>query len=136
MGKMTLVEHLKACAEAARNFTNSLVGNLATTVTETFEEMDAVKADKPSAVSTSITVAGWVSDSSVSGYSYRYDIAAESVTAKDIATVSIDPSSMAVANACGMCPANETLAGKIRLRATTLPTAAIKAEYWIEHGKE
>jgi hypothetical protein len=43
---------------------------------------------------------------------------------------------MDAAKACGLCPASQTLAGKIRVRATTVPTAAIVAEYWIENGKE
>ncbi|MFR5990235.1 MAG: hypothetical protein ACLUGP_07570 [Faecalibacterium prausnitzii] len=34
MGKLTLTEHLKACAEAAKSFTNGLVAELAQTVTE------------------------------------------------------------------------------------------------------
>ena len=46
MGKLTLTDHLKACAEAAKNFTSGLVGELATTVTEAMNEMNEVKADK------------------------------------------------------------------------------------------
>ena len=50
MGKVTLTEHLKACAEAAKNFTNGLIGQLAQTVTEALEEFETVKADKPGSV--------------------------------------------------------------------------------------
>lgn len=46
MGKLTLTEHLKACAEAAKSFTNGLVAELAQTVTEAMQEMENVKADK------------------------------------------------------------------------------------------
>ena len=38
MGKITLLNHLKACAEAAKNFTNGLVGELAQSVTDALEE--------------------------------------------------------------------------------------------------
>lgn len=46
MGKLTYLNHLKACAEAAKSFTNGLVAKLAQTVTEAMQEMEDVKADK------------------------------------------------------------------------------------------
>ena len=39
MGKLTLTEHLRACAEAAKSFTNGLVAELAQTVTDAMQEM-------------------------------------------------------------------------------------------------
>lgn len=136
MGKLTLTEHLKACAEAAKNFTNGLVGELAQSVTDALEEFEAVKADKPSSEAITIPTTGWVEDESVPAYPVYYDIAVEAVTAKDRATVVIAPSSVGDAIGCAMCPTCETLAGVIRIRAGSAPTAAISAEYWLDQGKE
>ena len=116
MGKLTLTEHLKACAEAAKNFTSGLVGELATTVTEAMNEMNEVKADKPDSAAVTIPVEG--------------------VTANDRATVVIAPGSMAAAIACAMCPSCETVTGAIRIRAGSAPSTAISAEYWLDQGKE
>ena len=58
------------------------------------------------------------------------------MTAKDLADIAIAPNSMDVAIECGMCPTNETLAGKIRVWARSVPTEAIAAEYKLNQGKE
>ena len=59
MGKLTLTEHLRACAEAAKSFTNGLVAELAQTVTDAMQEMESVKADKQASVSITIPTTGW-----------------------------------------------------------------------------
>jgi len=46
MSKLTILNHLKACAEAAKRFTNKVLGELAQTVTEAIAELDANKVDK------------------------------------------------------------------------------------------
>ena len=46
MGNLTLVAHLKACAEAAKNFAAGLVAEVANTCSEALEEMDSLKQDK------------------------------------------------------------------------------------------
>lgn len=136
MGKLTLTEHLKACAEAAKNFTNGLVAELAQTVTEAMQEMETVKADKQSSVSITVPTTGWGIDEASESYPNYYDIAAAGVTAKDRADIAIAPNSMDVAVACGMCPTSETLEGKIRVWARNVPTDAIVAEYRLNQGKE
>ena len=132
--KITLVDHLKSCAQAAKTFAGGLVAELAQTVTEAIEEMDGAKADKGSAVSVSISTAGWTSDTSVAAYPYRYDITASGVTAADRAEVTVAPSGLASASACGLCPTCETVAGAIRIRAKATPASAIAAQYWVEKG--
>ena len=136
MGKVTLAEHLKACAEAAKNFTNGLVWQLAQTVTEALEEFETIKADKPGAITVTIPAAGWQCGESVAAYPAYYDIADKNVTAKDRASVMIAPESMSAAIACKMCPTCETVEGAIRIRAKSAPTTPISAEYWLEAGKE
>lgn len=86
-----------------------------------------------SAVSVTIPTTGWNSDSTVA-YPKYYDIAVSSVTVKDRASVDIAPAAMGTAVACGMCPACETLEGKIRLRAVSVPAKSMTANYWIEKG--
>lgn len=136
MGKLILTEHLKACAEAAKNFTNGLVAELAQTVTEAMQEMEAVKADKQSSVSITVPTTGWGIDEASESYPNYYDIIAAGVTANDRADIAIAPNSMDAAVACGMCPTSETLEGKIRVWARSVPTDAIVAEYRLNQGKE
>lgn len=136
MGKLTLTEHLRACAEAAKNFTNGLVAELAQTVTEAMQELETVKADRQDSVSISIPTTGWGVDEASESYPNYYDITAAGVTVKDRADIAIAPNSMDAAVACGMCQTNETLEGKIRVWAKTVPTEAISAEYRLNQGKE
>lgn len=96
--------------------------------------MAAAKADKPSIVSATLPASGWSRDSA-SAYPYYYDLAASNVTAADIAVVTVSPSSIGAAVACGLCPTNETIAGAIRFRSCGVPTTAIALEYEIAEGK-
>lgn len=89
----------------------------------------------PTATPITIPTSGWQSDSTA-GYPKYYDISVTGITAKDRAEITISHSSLDTAKTCGLCPTNETLAGKIRVRAASIPTAAISAEYWIMDGKE
>ncbi len=136
MAKLTALEHLRACAAASRNFVVGLIGEVAGTVADALEEMDKAKADKSGSTAVTIPTSGWGTDSSVAVYPNYYDIAVKGLTEKDRADISIAPGSMDTAKACGLCPSTQTLAGKIRVRASKVPTAAIAAEYWIESGKE
>lgn len=43
---LTLLKHLKLAVTAARNFTNNLVGQVATAASEAVEELENTKADK------------------------------------------------------------------------------------------
>ena len=95
----------------------------------------AVKADKRNAVTVTILTNGWINDTSVAAYPYKYEISVPSITAQDFVTINIAPGSQKTAAACGLCPTNETVAGKIRIRAAKIPAASISAEYWIEKGK-
>lgn len=136
MGKLTLIEHLKACAEAAKSFTNGLVSELAQTVTEAMQEMESVKADKQDSVSITIPTTGWGVDEASENYPNYCDITVAEVTAKDRADIAIAPNSMGTAIECGMCPTNTTGAGKIRVWAKSVPAKAIDAEYRLHQGKE
>ena len=135
MSKMTVFEHLKACAEEARDYAGGLVAKLAKTATEAIEELEQAKADKAQSVAITIPATGWASDSG-GDYPHYYDIAAEGVTANDRAAITIAPGSLGTAKTCGLCATNETMAGKIRVRAIQVPAEAISAEFWIEDGKE
>lgn len=137
MGKFILIEQLRACAEASKNFVNGLIGEVAGTVADALEELDTVKSDKSEAVAFTIPTTGWAeADDEVMEYPYYYDHPVTGLTAKDRATVTIAPQSVNIAREVGICTANETIAGAIRLRSTTVPTEAMQAEYWIDQGKE
>lgn len=133
--KFTVLTHLRSVAARARDFASDLVASLAEATTAVIEELDAEKADKSVSVAFDIPVTGWVLDETTE-YPYYYDIAVTGVTAYDRATVSIAPNSMSMAVSCELCPTNETLAGKIRIRAMSIPADVISCEYWIEQGKE
>lgn len=135
MSKLTVFEHLRACAEAAKSYATGLFGELAQTVTEAIGELESVKANKGAAAAITIPATGWESDSS-GDYPHYYDITAEGVTASDRAEITIAPGSLGTAKTCGLCATNETMAGKIRVRAIQVPAEAILAEFWIEDGKE
>lgn len=112
-------------------------GAVAQAAAEAIEEvLEAVKADKAEATAISIPTTGWSEDADGGSYPYYYDIVVAGITANDRAEITIAPGSLDTAKACGLCPMNETLAGKIRVRATSVPEAIIAAEYWIEDGKE
>lgn len=134
--KITLLNHLRKGAEAARDFVGSLVAELAAASSDALDEMDAIKADRSTSLPFILPTAGWETDTAVADYPYTYDLPAEGVTAADMAAVSIAPASMATAIACGLCGTCETTAGKIRFRAKALPASAISAEYRIDQGKE
>lgn len=135
MSKITVLEYLRACAEEARDYAGGLVAKLAKTATEAIEELERAKADKAQSVAITIPATGWASDSG-GDYPHYYDIAAEGVTANDRAAITIAPGSLGTAKTCGLCATNETMAGKIRVRAIQVPAEAISAEFWIEDGKE
>ena len=119
MGKLTYLNHLKACAEAAKSFTNGLVAKLAQTVTEAMQEMEDVKADKQNTKAITIPTTGWGIDENSEDYPSYCDIVVAGITAKDRVDIAIAPNSQAAAIACGMSPTNQTLAGKIRVWAKT-----------------
>ena len=95
----------------------------------------AGKQNQAKSVSAVISADKWQSDETA-GYPYYCDLTVEGVTAKDRAEATISPEGLAAASACGLCPTNETLAGKIRIRAAGVPSEDIPAEIWIEKGEE
>lgn len=103
---------------------------VADTAAAALDEMDEVKADKTEFVSFSIPATGWKTDSSVPGYTNYIDIAISGLTAADYVAVDVVPESSAVARAANFV-ATESRAGILRLRAASVPTAAISAQYHI-----
>ena len=92
--------------------------------------MHGLKADRATFVSFSIPVTGWKSDSSVPGYTKYIDIKVDGLTAADSVVVDVVPASSAVARAANFV-ATESRAGILRLRAASVPKAAISAQYHI-----
>lgn len=135
MNKLSLFDHLKACAVAARNYASGKIAELAQTTADAMVEMETLKADKQGSVSVTIPVTGWT-DSGSERYPKCYEIVAESVTEADRADIMIAPGSMDTAAKCDLCPTSQTVAGKIRIWAKSVPEAAIAAEYRLNQGKE
>ena len=63
MNKMMIFEQLKSLAQAAKNFSNNIVGELANATAEAIEEINDLKSDKIKVVSASIPTTNWNTDS-------------------------------------------------------------------------
>ena len=132
---LTLTSQIKTALQKAKSYTASHISELAQATTELFEEVDAVKLDKPQAVAVSIPATGWQMDAAEgAAYPMYCDISVSGLTSVDIADVRIAPGSQPAAIACGLCATSETLAGVIRLRAASAPAEALAAEYVITKG--
>ena len=77
-----------------------------------------------------IPASGWGTDSSVPSHPNYIDVTVPGLLATDIVAVDVAPGSTAVARAANFA-ATESYAGKFRLRAETVPTEAISAQYHI-----
>lgn len=103
------------------------ISELSNSVSNTVTDLAGQKADKVAVKSLTIPTSGWTSDNSV--FPKYVDIAISGLTADDVVCVIIPPS--AAAKAAGICTVSESLAGKLRIRAQYVPTAAITATYYI-----
>lgn len=135
MSIKTEIERIEANVAAAYTALSSKGGTLPSTQTSAnlASAIDSIPAGVDISASVTIQTTGWSSDGTAA-YPKYYDIAVSGVTEKDRASVDIAPASLGTAAACGLCPACETLAGKIRLRAVSEPAASMAADYWIKKG--
>lgn len=124
--KLTTLSQLRAVSQKSKD----RAAQVADAAAAALEEMDGVKADKTEFVSFSIPATGWKTDSSVPGYTNYIDIAISGLTAADYVAVDVAPASSVVARAANFV-ATESRAGILRLRAASVPTAAISAQYHI-----
>lgn len=124
--KLTTLSQLRAVSQKSKD----RAAQVADAAAAALDEMDGVKADKTEFVSFSIPATGWKTDSSVPGYTNYIDIAISGLTAADYVAVDVAPSSSAVTRAANFV-ATEIRAGILRLRAASVPTATISAQYHI-----
>ena len=124
--KLTTLSQLRAVSQTSKD----RAAQVADAAAAALDEMDVVKADKTEFVSFSIPATGWKTDSSVPGYTNYIDIAISGLTAADYVAVDVVPASSAVARSANFV-ATESRAGILRLRAASVPTAAISAQYHI-----
>lgn len=124
--KLTTLSQLRAVSQKSKD----RAAQVADTAAAALDEMNEVKADKTEFVSFSIPATGWKTDSSVPGYTNYIDIAISGLTAADYVAVDVVPASSAVARAANFV-ATESRASILRLRAASVPTAAISAQYHI-----
>ena len=124
--KLTTLSQLRAVSQKSKD----RAAQVSDAAAAALDEMDGVKADKTEFVSFSIPATGWKTDSSVPGYTNYIDIAISGLTAADYVAVDVAPASSAVARATNFV-ATESRAGILRLRAASVPTATISAQYHI-----
>lgn len=128
----------KKAAEDSSSAASSLsreFQTLAKLTSDAIKDMDSLKQDKTDSVKATLSVKAWSQDETA-GYPCYCDLTVEDLTISDRAVVTIAPTGLEAASLCGLCPTNETLEGKIRLRAAEIPTTDISIEYWIEKGEE
>lgn len=111
------------------------LGEEFTAFTELVTEELRGKRDNACCASCVIPATGWVRDGP-DGYPYRLDVLVEGITGGDRAEVLLEPSSQGTALECALCPSCETLDGRVRFWAASIPAADIAAEYWIEKRRE
>jgi len=131
---LSSIIQIKRTADGNASAVSDLGGNLAALAELTSKSL-AGKQDKSNAVPFTIPADGWEQDHTAD-YPMYYDLKAPGVTVLDHAAVTISPTSVRTTADCGLCPACETLAGKIRFRAVSIPTVAMIGEYWLQKGKE
>lgn len=131
---LSSLARLKGAADGNASAVSDLGKDLATLAELTAGDLSK-KQDKQTSTSCSIPTTGWAKDATAD-YPHYYDLLVSGLTAKDRAEVTLAPASLKTAVKCGLCQTCETLAGKIRLRAASVPSAALTVEYWIEQGKE
>lgn len=124
--KLTTLAQLRVASKKSADLAAAVAGAAA----EAIEETNGLKADKATFVGFTIPITGWKTDSSVPGYTNYIDIAISGLTAADSVAVDVVPASSAVARAANFV-ATESRAGILRLRAASVPTAAISAQYHI-----
>lgn len=129
--KSIFLSHLKSGLLKAKGET----AELAAATVDTFEEMDAKKANKPETVSITLLASGWASGSGLERWPYYYDIIDENITEADTVNLWPLPAGAGTAATCGLS-AYRTSAGKLRLFSRLAPQADISAEYYIIKGKE
>lgn len=127
---LTSTLHLKSALEKVKQYAGGHITALASAVTEAIEEMEGLKADKPEYVTFVIPVTGWQTDNTVPGYPHYIDIPVAGLTAADSVAVDVAPASTAVARAADFT-ATQSIAGAVRLRAASVPSAEISAQYHI-----
>ena len=103
---------------------------VASAAADAIEEVHGLKADKATFIPFSIPINGWNTDTSIPGYTKYVDITVDGLTAADCVAVDVAPSSIAVARTANFT-VTESRAGVLRLRAASVPTAAISAQYHI-----
>ena len=112
-----------------------LIGNA---FQDTMSEIEEAINDYPVASSISLSTSGWqevTPANSVGDYNYYYDITFASVDASDLPIVSVAPASLDVSANCGLCQTCESMSGKIRVYAKTVPSDTISVSCWVIKGQ-
>lgn len=109
------------------------IGDLAEATAQSVDEIDGIlheKQDINSKVAFTIPTTGWGTDSSVPQHPKFIDITVSGLLETDIVAVDVAPGSSEIARAANFTN-TQSYAGKFRLRAASVPTAAISAQYHI-----
>lgn len=121
---------------SAKNYSDSALDGLASSVQTSLQAYDLLKEDRFLGNEIQLPTSGWTKNSGFTDYPYQYDLAISGVTEDDYAEVLVAQSSMGTATSCGLSPANQTLAGKVRFYAVKPPASVISATLWLHKGAD
>lgn len=93
------------------------------------------KQEVTQAVPFTIPTSGWGTDNSVPDYPNYIDITVSGLLSSDIVAVDVTPGSFKAASSANFA-STESYNGKFRLRAATVPTETIAAQYHITNTAE
>ena len=130
IGLPALCSHIKLLKSIIFELGNAFQG--------TMVEIEEAINDFPIASSISISTQGWQSvtpANSMGDYEYYYDINHDTIDSSDLPVVTVAPTSLEVAADCGLCPTCESLNGKIRLYAKSIPDNTISVSCWVIKGQ-
>ncbi len=105
------------------------------TIWEGVRILTSGKQEVNRAVPFTIPVSGWGTDNSVPDYPNYIDITVSGLLSSDIVAVDVTPGSFKAASLANFA-STESYNGKFRLRAATVPTEAIAAQYRITNTAE
>lgn len=124
------LKHLDNAIAVLKQFSANIAAAASAAIKELADKKADVVHSHMSRGTATIPSTGWKSDN-MAGFPYYYDLTVSGLTADDRIDMFIDDNSADTVLKCGMYSQSKTLSGKVRVRARTVPSAAISLEYYI-----
>lgn len=134
MGKLTDTGQLISCAQAAKDFTDGRIGDMAGTVADAISEL---AGQLPATWQTvTLPAGGWSASTDITDYGYSCTVSLAGVTAADSAESVLQPGSITAASDCGLCAIADIGGGGVTYYAKAVPASDISMQVRIIQGLE